>query len=406
MSTDCSSDSDSDSSWTPDNKYQQTNKKTYLFRRRRKVDILGSNDDDDICITISKKKKQCDNSMDQKKQCILANAELKEVPFPINTFQDLYELASMCYLEGNMYRDCQKLPDIWSTLKEINDLIGLTNVKNALCNMILFELQNQANSRKEKYWRHMVITGPPGTGKTTIAKIIARLLNKLGQSDSDDIIVGNSRNMISDWQGQTKTMVDSLVSRALKSSGILFIDEAPNLNDGRNQAVPDSYGKSCLDTLMELMDEHKEKLIVILSGYAEEMESNVLAINKGIRRRIQWWFHIDSYSAGELYSIFKKNVLDTGYQLPPNMSLNESWFEKRKEFFPYFGGSVRNYVEKVCTLHSKKTFGKINQSTLDIGTINEGYELYKLYNMDSNQKNSPAFVPNRGDAGYLSEHCL
>jgi type II secretory pathway predicted ATPase ExeA len=366
-------------------------------------------DEEDICITISKKKKTTNSPL----PCLTSpfqNSELECIPFRISNFDDLLKLTKLCVEEKKMFKDCQKLPNILSILEEINSLIGLTSVKNALCNMILYELQsneiykNRPDS-EERYWRHMVITGPPGTGKTMIAKIIARLLNRLGKSNSEEIVVGNQRNMISDWQGQTKTMVDDLVQSALKKSGIIFIDEAPSLNDGRDRASPDSYSKACLDTLMELMDEHKDKLIVILAGYQKEMEDNIMVVNKGFRRRIQWWFHIEKYSPDEMFSIFKKHVIDTGYTLPTNLIINADWFYNHQDFFPFYGGSIRNFIEKICTIHVKKTFGQFDKKCLVNTTITEGYELYKEFSLDSSLKESPTIGPmNENDLNPMNDY--
>jgi hypothetical protein len=369
----------------------------YSLRKRKVVSKNnndGESDDEDIClITISKKQKKS-TSFPESKISRKLNVDLPVVPFQISSFDDLYRLAASCSPpENKMYKDCQRLPAIWPILQEIKALIGLNSVKNALCDLVVYEMaaENNPETKREAYWRNMVITGEPGTGKTTIAKIIARLLNKIGKTDSDEIVLGNQRNMISDFVGQTKSCVDAVVKQALEGSGILFIDEAPSLNDNRKNAQPDSYSRSCLDTLLELMDEHKEKLIVIFAGYEEEMQRNILGENKGLRRRIQWYFNIEKYTPPEMFEIFQKLVKDGGFEIPKNCVITARWFAKHDDFFPFFGGSIRNFMEKISTIQIRKRFGQTEKLVLDNETIMEGFKLYRTFCLDQSMK-SPAMT--------------
>jgi stage V sporulation protein K len=389
-------DSEEDSDYKPDsydsetdsNKRKNRGVERRNLRKKRKVNysyhVESENDiEEDIGNKVVLPKRGDENEPEYP-----LNKDLTCIPFTIGNFSDLYLLASICADTERpcMFKDCQILPKLWPVLQEIQELIGLTTVKNALCDMIMYEIlsdhiEKQKKNKGERYWRHMVITGPPGTGKTTVAKIIARLLNKIGKTSSDEIVVGNRRNMISDWQGQTKSMVDALVQKAVNSSGIILIDEAPNLNDGRDSAAADSYSKSCLDTLMELMDAHKDDLIIILAGYRNEMEKNIMSVNKGMRRRIQWWFDIAHYTPEEMFLIFKKQIVETGYTLPLDLVIDNEWFNERETQFPFSGGSVRNFVEKICTVQVKKMFGQVKADVLTNSTLLEAYELYKTFSL-------------------------
>jgi Cdc6-like AAA superfamily ATPase len=359
----------------------KSHKRKYYFR---KTTLANKNlKNNDICITISEVNKV--KRVKKPFVRVIHNDDLEPIPFKIESFKDFYKLAKLCVEDQILFKDCQLLPDIWPILQDLNNMIGLKSVKDGITKMIIYELQSDIFKTNEKYYRHIVLTGAPGTGKTTIANIIARLLNKLGKTNSDKITIGNRRNMISDFQGQTKTCVDTIVKEALSESGILFIDEAPNLNDGRNKDNPDTYSKSCLDTLMECMDEYKDKLIVILSGYKDEMDTNVLTNNKGMKRRIQYYFNIEPYEADELYLIFNKQLLATNYELPKNNNvITIDWFKKHIKFFPYSGGSVRNFVEKIRTIHVNETFGQTNKTILLLSTLSKGFEHYKNTNLDKN----------------------
>jgi SpoVK/Ycf46/Vps4 family AAA+-type ATPase len=339
------------------------------------TDEENEDDDDELVITITKsdkieKKKKAEPPV---KEESLPNSVLESIPFSIHNFQDLYKLAKLCVEEKKLFKDCQKLPGLYPVLEELHSMIGLRSTKDGICNMILFELQNLPS-----YWRHIVLTGKPGVGKTNVAQIIAKLLNRMGRSTSDEITIGNPLNMISDYEGQTKTEVHNVVQEALSKSGVLLIDEAPSLNDNR-KGVRDSYGQKCIDMLMQLMDKHRNELVVILAGYKEEIERNILQTNPGFRRRIQWFFHLDDYSPSELYQIFIQKMNDAKFQLSDNSEFDLYWFEDHMDEFPNFGGSIETFVYKIKHVQTRKTFGQSEKILIADETVQEGYEMYKTY---------------------------
>lgn len=225
----------------------------------------------------------------------------------------------------------------------------------------------------------MVITGAPGVGKTTIATLVAKLLNRLGRTPSDEITHGNPLNLISDFEGQTKSEVNRVVQEALSKSGVLLIDEAPALYDRKNR---DSYGKKCLDMLMQLMDKHRDQLIVIFAGYRRDMEANILQSNEGFRRRIQWFFHLDDYGPNELHQIFLQKMKDTQFTLQQPTRFTPAWFHDHYADFPYFGGSVENWVHKIRTVHTRKTFGLGVKALLLDETVEEGFRMYTQFTLE------------------------
>ena len=367
-----------------------TQDRTYFLRPRKKDTILTEvadiddddsdydmspePDEDNLVITISQLKKKVQKQQQPSLQTTLPNAVLPDIPFTVTNFDDLFRLATIMKNENRMFKDCQKLTDLYPVLEELNAMIGLKTTKDALCNMILFELQNM-----QSYYRHMVITGDPGVGKTSIANIIAKIMNRIGRANSDEITHGNPLNMISDYDGQTKSEVNRVVQEALSKSGILLIDEAASLNDVRNK---DYYGKKCLDMLMQLMDKYRENLIVILAGYRYDMEVNILQSNVGFRRRIQWFFNMDAYNSDELHQIFEQKLRDSKFEKQENSTFDQKWMAAHHSDFPYFGGSIENFVHKIRTAHTRKTFGQMNKSLLTDETIGEGFELYLKYTIE------------------------
>lgn len=346
--------------------------------------VYSDSDEEWLDVVAPRKKKQTKAKPSKPKiPFLVPNVQLPLLPKPPENFQDLYNLAKVCVELGHMYKDCQRLPEIWEVLREIHGLIGLEHVKDTLASMLMYEMLYVVKP-KNPHWKHIVITGPPGTGKTTIAKIIGKALAILHNRNSIEITIGNQRNLISDWHGQTKSCVDEVVKEAVKKSGVLFIDEAPNLNDGREGSMPDSYAKSAIDTIMELMDVYMDDLVVIFGGYEEEMHQNVISANKGLERRIQWWFKMQAYSASELHEIFLREVEAIKYELTQPCVVNVQWFQERYDFFPWFGGSVKNFLEKIRVVQNNATFGQAEGVKRNVSndTLVKAFQMFQDFGVD------------------------
>lgn len=355
------------------------------------ADFVPSKDDDDIKITISRKNRRKAPVPPVEKKTYVPNQELPDTPSKPQTFAELFQLSQHIKDTGKMYVNCQKLPEVHHLLEEMNSWIGLESVKNTVAKFMMVELKkislklskqedtsSQHPDQKNGYWKHMVVTGPPGVGKTMIAKMVASFYSCLDEARSDEVVFGTSRNMISDFQGQTKSMVEALVMQTLGKSGILFIDEAPSLNIENN--CP--YGKIAIKTLMELMDLHRSELIVIFAGYRPEMEQNIMGADPGMRRRIQWWFDIEPYSPKEMYLIYQKLVQDMRQTLCAEDFVNEEWMNQHYKYFPFYGGSVRNFVEKIMYLHHVSSFGSSASNEIQVESIRGGFDLYKSFCLD------------------------
>lgn len=348
----------------------------------------GHDSSNSVMITISGVKRLSPNPAQMYRQQVPqvhvgpVNDDLPEIPFAINNFPDLMRLARHCAEEKQVYKDCQKLPLVYPVLQELEQMVGQHATKDGLCDFFLHELQNVQTE-----WRNMFVTGGPGLGKTTIVNIIAKVLNRMGQNASDEVTVLNLFNVISDYEGQTKTCVRRLVEEALSKSGILLVDEADMLNDNRHNA--DHYGKQAMDAIMQAMNQYPQ-LIFIFSGYRAELERNILKSNRGMRRRIQWFFHLADYTAEELFAIFRLKLQKGGFSLAANTRFTPAWFQQHYQQFPFFGGSVEGFVNKIRTQQTKRTFGHTNKNLLTDDTIQAGFDAYMRYVYEPGQACSAA----------------
>jgi ATPase family associated with various cellular activities (AAA)/AAA lid domain len=185
---------------------------------------------------------------------------------------------------------------------QLEKLIGLAGIKqeiHTLSNFLRVQKQREnAGLPKTAMSLHMVFSGNPGTGKTTVARIVGQILAAMGILTKGHLVETDRSGLVAEYAGQTAPKVNKLVDSAL--DGVLFIDEAYNLV---SDAGDDAYGKEALATLLKRMEDHRDRLIVILAGYPDSM-SELLETNPGLSSRFNTHLHFEDYSASELGQIF------------------------------------------------------------------------------------------------------
>ena len=177
--------------------------------------------------------------------------------------------------------------DLEEVIADINALVGMDAIKAQLDQIIalgrIIKHRRDANLKTNNISMHMVFMGPPGTGKTEVARKIGGLLKAIGLLKNGDLHEVDKSKLVGGYQGQTPIKVRNLFEAAI--GGVLFIDEAYTLSGGTNEmAGPDAYGDEAITTLLKLMEDYRDRIVVIAAGYTDEME-RFLKTNPGLNSR-------------------------------------------------------------------------------------------------------------------------
>lgn len=238
--------------------------------------------------------------------------------------------------------------------KELNSLIGLAGVKNEITklqNFIKIQLIRQSQGLKTSpISYHCVFTGNPGTGKTTVARIVAEIYRDLGILKKGHLVETDRSGLVAEYVGQTAVKTNKVIDSAL--DGVLFIDEAYSLAPSSSN----DFGHEAIATLLKRMEDDRARLIVILAGYGPEMQTFIDA-NPGLQSRFNRYIHFDDYAPDELLAIFELNLKTHQYKMSDSAKailkthLDKAVAKKDKNFGN--GRFVRNIFEN--TLQNQAT---------------------------------------------------
>ena len=256
--------------------------------------------------------------------------------------------------------------------QELNDLIGLESVKEevkTLANFVKVQKQREAKGLKTpKLSYHLVFTGSPGTGKTTVARIVGRIYKDLGVLKSGHTVETDRSGLVGRYVGQTAPQTDTVVQKAL--DGVLFIDEAYALVPGDGNS--NDYGQEAISTLLKRMEDYRDRLVVIIAGYPKEMK-RFIDSNPGLQSRFNRYIDFPDYSADELHDIFLMYTKKNQYTLSADA---DAYMRERLQYAVdhkdrNFGNAryVRNQFEKVIQAQANRVALLKNASTRDLTEI-------------------------------------
>lgn len=241
-------------------------------------------------------------------------------------------------------------------LDELNNLVGLKNVKSKVHDLIAFhkvqKLRKDAGLPIPQHTMHMAFTGNPGTGKTTVARIVGRMYKQLGLLSKGHFMEVSRTDLIAGYQGQTALKVKKVIEKAI--GGVLFIDEAYSITENEHT---DSYGRECLTELTKALEDHRNDLVVIVAGYTEPM-IKFFKSNPGLKSRFNTFIKFDNYDTNELLEILKKMcdkdryilTEDVFYVIKEQIALI---VEKNDKQFGN-GRFIRNLYEEMVMNHAKR----------------------------------------------------
>ena len=264
-------------------------------------------------------------------------------------------------------------------LKGLDSFIGMDEVKSAVKEMA-YSVQNAMQraerglGEQEKMSMHIILTGNPGTGKTTIARKLGEILASIGYLDSGHVVEVDRAKMVSPYQGETPKVVDRLCDKA--KGGILFVDEAYTLAPLSASGDRDNQGAQALEKLMKRMEDDRGQFIVIAAGYRTEME-NLFRVNPGFRSRFNYFLDIKDYSPEQLFEIMqvfaksKKYIFSKDAEELTRKMITEMYNSRDKDFAN--GRTMRTLFDQICKKQAQRLQGVdiSSMSNEELMTINK-----------------------------------
>ena len=272
--------------------------------------------------------------------------------------------------QGGAAKPEEKKPDLNELMAQLDGLIGLEDVKKdvkSLVNLIkVRRLRVENGLPVPPMSMHMVFVGNPGTGKTTVARLISGLYAAVGALSKGQLIEVDRSGLVAGYVGQTALKTQEAVKSAL--GGVLFIDEAYSLaNGGEND-----FGREAIETLLKAMEDHRDDLVVIAAGYDEPMKKFIYS-NPGLQSRFNKYFYFPDYSGEQLMVIFRGQCEKNGYTLTAEAEKKavegfNRLYENRDDNFGN-GRDVRNRFEDMVAAQSNRVAGMENPGKDDLMAV-------------------------------------
>lgn len=287
-----------------------------------------------------------------------AQAALMEAAMKFNRENDIPVpgAATRQQAETQQAQAEEKKPET-DPMEDLNELIGLTGIKHDVRELYDFtkiqKLRKDAGMKTVPVSMHLVFTGNPGTGKTTVARILARLYKQIGVLSTGQLVECDRSGLVAGYVGQTAVKTQKKIEEAM--GGVLFIDEAYSLARSADQGT--DFGQEAIDTILKAMEDHRDEFVVIVAGYTKPMETFIHS-NPGLQSRFNKFIEFPDYTVDELLAIFDLNCRK--YEYVPDPEAREqvkTLLMLRKAQMPEnFANAreVRNLFETIITNQARR----------------------------------------------------
>lgn len=312
--------------------------------------------------------KKISEAVDNPKYKIEVKRAAQVVNSGLIEFYGYSAIQNICKPVSDEDDDTRTLEDL---LYELNSLVGLEKVKAKVQDLIVYQrvqkMRIEKNLHSAKNTLHLAFTGNPGTGKTTVARIVGRIYKQIGLLSKGHFVEVSRTDLIAGYQGQTALKVKKVIEKA--KGGVLFIDEAYSITENDHS---DSYGRECLTELTKALEDYREDLVVIVAGYTEPM-NKFFESNPGLKSRFNTFIEFDDYNSAELdrilLSMCKNNdyVLDDEAKEKIHLYFEQQTSLKDENFAN--GRLVRNIYDDLVMNHARRVINIENPGIEELSTI-------------------------------------
>ncbi len=347
---------------------EEINKRNINNRKRQKIE----------CENIICNHKTVRNKKKWEEENVIEMKEIKSIDCLIK-LGDYYHCKMRKEYNGI---DLKRLNEIRGALIELRDMIGLEKIKEEVINNIIYFMMKKNKINSEMM--HTIITGSPGTGKTTFIEILAKIYTKLGVLESGHIVKVKRNDLIGKYLGHTAAQTRKKIEQA--HGGILLIDEAYSLGNPEGR---DSFAKECLDTLNQALTEDKDKFICIIAGYKKALDESFFIFNEGLKRRFPFRFDIEKYNSDDLARILIKKIKEN---IDWKLLIDEKDIKKIiKENYDNFenqGGDMEVLITNLKISHNRRVFllKEDEKDKLKLEDLNLAINKFKILKNIKNNK--------------------
>lgn len=351
----------------------------YLYKENGR--LKRNNDELEYRVINLEKKQKKDNDeshIDQKKYYYRKNKytfseeKILELKLSIKTIDDIINL------EG-LFREIRHDPDLIrlyyciDSLKKLTQMVGMINVKKEIFKHLIYYIKNRQNENM----LHTIITGSPGTGKTELGSILAKIYLAVGALKKDIFKIVKRSDLIAGYLGQTAIKTQKVIDSC--DGGVLFIDEAYSLGNNEQR---DSFSKECLDTINLNLTEKKNSFMCIIAGYPDELEKCFFAYNAGLERRFSFKYTVDAYKFDELLEIFKRKIIEGGLILSVDDTELTKFFKENYKRFKHFGGDIEKLLFYTKLESTYRSFQQNKATEIEISDIKSTIENFEVIEYD------------------------